>query len=49
MKEYNVVFYYSVRVEADNENTAENVAWKEFGQSDPTSMSEFVCTVKEVE
>ena len=49
MKEYNVVFHYSVRVEADDEDTAENMAWKEFGQSDPTNMDEFVCTVEEME
>lgn len=49
MKEWNVVFHYSVRVEADDEDTAENMAWKEFGQSDPTNMDEFVCTVEEME
>jgi hypothetical protein len=48
MKEYNVVFHYSVRVEAEDEDTAENMAWKEFGQSDPTNMSEFVCTVEPI-
>lgn len=48
MKEYNVVFHYSVRVEAEDEDTAENMAWKEFGQSDPTNMDEFVCTVEPI-
>lgn len=49
MTKYNVVFHYSVEVEAQDEDTAENMAWKEFGQSDPTNMDDFVCTVEDKE
>jgi hypothetical protein len=48
-KEYSVVFHYSVRVHAEDEETAENMAWKEFGQSDPTHMDEFTYTIEEME
>jgi hypothetical protein len=49
MQEYNVVFHYSVRVEAEDTDTAEDMAWKLFGESDPTNADEFACTVEEVE
>jgi hypothetical protein len=48
MKEYNVTFYYSVRVTAENEDDAEDMAWSAFGTADHTASGEdFVCTVKE--
>jgi hypothetical protein len=49
MKEYNVTFYYSVRVTAENEEDAEDMAWSEFGTADPNSGDCFVCTVDEIE
>lgn len=51
MKEYNVVFHYSVRVEADDEDEAEDMAWSEFGvvRYSRTASSEFACTVEEIE
>ena len=48
MKEYNVTFYYSVRVTAENEDDAEDMAWSAFGKADHTaSGDDFVCTVEE--
>ena len=49
MKEYNVVFHYSVRVEADDEDDAQDMAWSEFGEANPSSGDNFACTVEEVE
>jgi hypothetical protein len=49
MKEYNVTFYYSVRVTAENEDDAEDMAWSAFGEANPASGDEFVCTVDEME
>jgi hypothetical protein len=47
MKEYNVVFYYSVRVTAEDEEDAEDMAWSAFGAVDPSVPDDFVCTVEE--
>ena len=47
-KEYNVVFHYSVRVEADDEDTAEDTAWEMFATADPTNADEFACTVEPI-
>jgi hypothetical protein len=49
MKDYNVVFYYSVRVTAESENEAEDMAWSAFGEANPSSGDDFVCTVDEIE
>jgi hypothetical protein len=49
MKEYNVVFHYSVRVEADNEDDAQDKAWSEFGEANPSSGDNFACTVEAIE
>lgn len=49
MQEYNVVFHYSVRVEADSEESAEDMAWIEFGNADPTNAKDFACTVEEID
>ena len=49
MKEYNITFYYSVKVTAENEEDAEDMAWSEFGAVDPNSGDDFVCTVDEIE
>ena len=48
-KEYSVVFHYSVRVEADDEDDAQDKAWSEFGEANPSSGDNFACTVEEVE
>jgi hypothetical protein len=48
-KEYNVVFHYSVRVQAEDEETAEDMAWEQFGKADPTNTDHFACTVDAVE
>ena len=48
MKEYNVVFHYSVRVEADDEDDAQDKAWSEFGEANPSSGDNFACTVDEI-
>ena len=48
MKEYNVVFHYSVRVEADNEDDARDKAWSEFGEANPSSGDNFACTVEAI-
>tara|TARA_R110000868_G_scaffold20517_2_gene86778 strand:+ start:1069 stop:1365 length:297 start_codon:yes stop_codon:yes gene_type:complete len=50
MKEYNVVFHYSVRVEADDEDDAQDKAWSEFGvvRYSRTASSEFDCTVEAI-
>jgi hypothetical protein len=49
MKEYNVVFHYSVRVEADDEDDAQDKAWSEFGEANPSSGDNFACTVEAIE
>lgn len=49
MKEYNVVFHYSVRVEADDEDDAQDKAWSLFGEANPSTGDNFACTVEEVE
>jgi hypothetical protein len=49
MKEYNVVFHYSVRVEADDEDDARDKAWSEFGEANPSSGDNFACTVEAIE
>ena len=48
MKEWNVVFHYSIRVEADSEDNAQDKAWLEFGEANPNSGYNFVCSVEEV-
>jgi hypothetical protein len=49
-KEYSVVFHYSIRVHAEDEDTAEDMAWEMFGKGlDPTNTDDFACTVDEVE
>ena len=48
-KEYSVVFHYSIRVHAENEEAAEDMAWDMFGKGlDPTNTDDFACTVDEV-
>jgi hypothetical protein len=49
MKEYNVVFHYSVRVEADDEDDAQDKAWLEFSEGNPSSGDNFASTVEEIE
>ena len=49
MKEYSVVLHYSVRVQAEDEETAEDKAWSLFGEANPTTNDDFSCTVDEVE
>jgi hypothetical protein len=49
MKEYNVVFHYSVRVEADDEDDAQDKAWSEFGVVRYARGDDFACTVEEKE
>lgn len=49
MKEYNVVLRYSVRVEADDEDSAKSMAWSLFGEANPRIVDNFSCTVEEVE
>ncbi len=49
MKEYSVVFHYSVRVQAEDEETAEDMAWSLLGEANPTTNDDFSCTVDEVE
>lgn len=46
---YNVVFHYSIEVEAQDEDSAEDMAWEMFGTADPTNADEFACTVEERE
>lgn len=48
-KEYSVVFHYSIRVHAEDEDTAEDMAWEMFGKGlDPTNTDDFACTIDEV-
>ena len=49
MKEYNVVLRYSVRVEAEDEDTAKSTAWSLFGEANPRIVDNFSCTVEEVD
>jgi len=49
MKEYNVVFCHSVRVQADDEDAAEELAWAEFATVDITNADDFPCMVEEME
>lgn len=48
MKEYSVVLHYSVRVEAEDEETAEEMGWQMLGKADPTSNDDFSCEVEQV-
>ena len=47
-KEYSVVFHYSVRVEAEDEDDAQDKAWVLYGDDD-CPQENFACTVEEVE
>lgn len=47
MKKYNVTFHYSVEIEAEDEETAEEEAWSRFGNPDFTSNDDFSTTVEE--
>tara|TARA_R110000868_G_scaffold53637_2_gene168052 strand:- start:269 stop:421 length:153 start_codon:yes stop_codon:yes gene_type:complete len=49
MKEWNIVFHYSVRVEAENKYMAQDMAWSLFGEANPSHDDNFACTVEEVE
>jgi hypothetical protein len=49
MKEYNVVLRYSVRVEAEDKDTAKSTAWSLFGEANPRIVDNFSCTAEEVE
>ena len=48
MKEWNIVFHYSVRVEADNEDDAQEKAWSLFGEANPSTGDNFACTVEPI-
>jgi hypothetical protein len=48
-KEYSVVLHYSVRVQAEDEETAEDMAWSLLGEANPMTNDDFSCTVEEVE
>jgi len=49
MKTFNVVFHYSLEVVAEDEDTAQDMAWQEFANANPNSGDEFACTVEEKE
>ena len=49
MKYYRVGIFASVNVEAENEDDAEDMAWSAFGEANPASGDDFVCTVDEME
>ena len=48
MKEYTVVLHYSVRVQAEDEDTAEDKAWSLLGEANPMTNDDFSCTVDEI-
>jgi hypothetical protein len=48
MKEYNVVLRYSVRVEAEDEDTAKSTAWSLFGEANPRIVDNFSCTAEPI-
>jgi hypothetical protein len=47
MKKYSVTFHYSVEVEAEDRDKAEEMAWSKFGNPDFTSNDDFSTTVEE--
>ena len=47
-KEYSVVFHYSVRVEAEDEDTAEDMAWSLLGEANPMTNDDFSCSVEPI-
>lgn len=49
MKQYQVTFSYSVRVVAEDEDGAEDIAWELFGKSDPSQPDDFGCMIDELE
>jgi hypothetical protein len=49
MKEYNAVFCYSIIVEAEDEESAQDTAWLVFGNSSPVFSKDFACVVEEMD
>ena len=48
MKEYNVVLRYSVRLEAEDEDSAKSTAWLLFGEANPRIVDNFSCTAEQM-
>lgn len=49
MKEYKVTFTYAVKVQAENEGEANDMAWKLFAYADPANADTFMCFVEAVD
>jgi hypothetical protein len=49
MKTYKVSINYTVRVQADDEEDAQEQAWSALGDANPNNEDYFDCTVDEVE
>jgi hypothetical protein len=49
MKTYNVVFCFSVRVEAEDQEAAADKAWESFATANPNNYDDFALTAEEME
>jgi len=49
MRTFNIVFCYSVRVEAEDQETAVDKAWESFATANPTNYRDFAMTIEDME